>query len=739
MAGISMGRLAAAAALAGFEGAPADDAVVAELGTDAAAALADGSADFVVGDGVLSAGPQAMQTALAEAARLLRDGGVAVFAYPAAPGALPSLLSRALGRRAAERQLASGDAAGAKAAVLSHLGLAAGSAPDGGLYKAAVSTQLALLQQRDPDALLRDELGPHWSPVAVADLAAQAQAHGLAYAGELLPGDRWRERTPSAVASEIERAAGPAASDQQQYVDDLVGAVAHESVFVKRAAPSAPAGAAGDAASDTAAPAGTPAVRAYDAVLYPSRPILECQPSRMAAVAALAGVAPPDLAGATVVDLGCGIATNLLSIAARRPDVTAIGVDPSGGQIDFAASLAADAGLTNASLVQDTRAPLDDGTADFVMAHGVMTWVDAGNRAAVVAEAARITRRGGLVLLSYNVSPGALYRTLTRSIGRRAARAAIEAGDPRAARDVLIGRLQAAAQSAGERSLHGLLAAEEAERVAQVEPGTLFHDELNDDWTPLAVSEVAALAARHGLAYVGELRPGDRWRARFAEPGVRNIIKHAGPSAVAQQQLVDDMLGSEFHLSLFVRGAAPKEPIGGGARRAAGPPAAQWHVANASGAAWPELPEADRSAVAAEISGAGAAGLSIGDLASRTGLAPDAVRAIASQFDAYGLARLELEPELLPAADQAGERPEASALARAELRSGQQRVSSLHHLDVDLDNALFRELVLLLDGTRDRAALADAMRALPHDGAAAFADGLDERLQALANAGVLRA
>jgi hypothetical protein len=54
---------------------------------------------------------------------------------------------------------------------------------------------------------------------------------------------------------------------------------------------------------------------------------------------------------------------------------------------------------------------------------------------------------------------------------------------------------------------------------------------------------------------------------------------------------------------------------------------------------------------------------------------------------------------------RAGERPEASALARLDLRDGE-ITSTLAHGVVQVEDATGRRLVQLLDGTRNRATLA---------------------------------
>ena len=89
----------------------------------------------------------------------------------------------------------------------------------------------------------------------------------------------------------------------------------------------------------------------------PSRPTLASQPSRMAAIAALRGVTPPALAGATVVEFGCADGTNALAIAAAHPELTVLGVDASPVALERANALLEGAPLENASLAPGTAAP----------------------------------------------------------------------------------------------------------------------------------------------------------------------------------------------------------------------------------------------------------------------------------------------------------------------------------------------------------------------------------------------
>ncbi|MBO9534161.1 MAG: methyltransferase domain-containing protein [Solirubrobacteraceae bacterium] len=442
---------------------------------------------------------------------------------------------------------------------------------------------------------------------------------------------------------------------------------------------------------------------AYDLVEYPSKPIRDCQPVRMASIAALAGLTPPSFETGTVVDLGCGSAANLIAIAAAYPGITAIGVDPSAEAIASGRELIEQAGLQNVTLVQDTRTPLDDGQADYVMAHGVLSWVDDDTRAEVIAEAARIAGEGALLFFSYNAEPGALPRFVSRWIGRRVGGRQIAAGDAPGAHAAMVERLALGAGQASTGAPYAQVAARQHRYIEGRDAYGLFHDELNENWAVLSVSALAAQIGAHGLGYVGECLPADRWRTWITPEVAEQIADAAGPDPAAQQQQIDDLSGAPFHDSLFVKGTAPAPAPGGLATVPTGYPAANWHLRWIGGDA-PEGVDAEGAAVIGAVQQAEAVGLTIAEAAEQTGLDPDVVLARASLLDARKLLTLAVGGP--PAAAAPGELPVASPLVRAQVRAGHESVSSLRHRSITVEHGALRELIPLLDGTRDRTALA---------------------------------
>lgn len=106
---------------------------------------------------------------------------------------------------------------------------------------------------------------------------------------------------------------------------------------------------------------------------------------------------------------------------------------------------------------------------------------------------------------------------------------------------------------------------------------------------------------------------------------------------------------------------------------------------------------------------------------------------------AYGAGAIELHVHVPPLAAEAGERPVAPAVARAQAAVGS-RVTNLWHENVDLDDPCARRLVALCDGTRDRPALVAALGdALPPEAGTAPTAVLGRYLEQLIRLALLKA
>ncbi len=146
----------------------------------------------------------------------------------------------------------------------------------------------------------------------------------------------------------------------------------------------------------------------YDAVPYRHGAVPDSHPARIGAIARLLGIssAPPDRC--RVLELGCGEGMNLLPLAERFPKSEFIGVDFSAKQIAVAEAARVACGIGNARFVcADLRTWKPEGGAfDYIIAHGVYSWVPAEVRDRLLAICAEALSPDGDAYVSYNTLPG---------------------------------------------------------------------------------------------------------------------------------------------------------------------------------------------------------------------------------------------------------------------------------------------------------------------------------------------
>ena len=136
----------------------------------------------------------------------------------------------------------------------------------------------------------------------------------------------------------------------------------------------------------------------YDEVRYSNYPYAQTHPDRLATVAILYGLEPPDPFHARVLEIGCGAGGNLMAMAAATPGIRAVGVDLAAAPIEEATRGGqAEIGLDNLEFRQaDVRALTDGalGEFDYIVAHGVYGWIPEDARDALLALIGELAHRG---------------------------------------------------------------------------------------------------------------------------------------------------------------------------------------------------------------------------------------------------------------------------------------------------------------------------------------------------------
>jgi SAM-dependent methyltransferase len=448
-----------------------------------------------------------------------------------------------------------------------------------------------------------------------------------------------------------------------------------------------------------------------------------------------------------VLELGCGDGGNALSIAQTLPGAQVLGVDAAGAAVARGTALADAAGLKNVELRAgdfESLAAEELGSVDYVIAHGVYSWIPPAARVALLACVARCLAPHGITFLSYNAYPGSYLRDMARDVLRFHLR---DVEDP-AARLAGAHELMRTIVAIDEPTPYARVLREHLERMLGASDALLFHDDLAEVSTPFYLHEVVEHAERHGLRFLSEADLAESLM-RDVPDSAERLMATLPDDAVVREQYLDFFKNRMFRQTLLCRAEVPlRRALDDGAlERLAISSSARGEERTLDGAETFVTPEGVSMTTSEPLvrgamdtlAAAWPAALPFPALLERALAAagPDAP----AELVAARLREVLLEAQLArvvqlhgcppPVASVAGERPLASGLARAQLAAGAPAVSSLLHANVRLGEEVDAALLPLLDGTHDRAELRAALGCAEPQ--------LEEALARLGSLGILAA
>ncbi|RYE53021.1 MAG: methyltransferase domain-containing protein, partial [Rhizobiaceae bacterium] len=207
------------------------------------------------------------------------------------------------------------------------------------------------------------------------------------------------------------------------------------------------------------------------------------------------------------LDLGTGQGFGLCLLAAANPQGEFLGIDFLPEHIAHAEALADMAGLTNVRFVEadfnDLAAtwPDDFGKFDYVVMHGIYSWIPDQVRRSVIACLAHSTRPGALVYNSFNTPPGWQGLTAFQHVTRRLKETTGKTG--KAVLDESFGLFDKLIEN--NASLFKVMPnlKSRIDAVKKQKSAYAIQEYLNESWHPLWHSQVARDMAQVKLDHVG--------------------------------------------------------------------------------------------------------------------------------------------------------------------------------------------------------------------------------------------
>lgn len=473
----------------------------------------------------------------------------------------------------------------------------------------------------------------------------------------------------------------------------------------------------------------------YEEQPYPRLAFPYTRPEHLAAHGILFGLRPAPANRCRVLELGCARAANLLPMAYALPESQFVGIDLSPGQIAEGQEVIARLGIKNLELRCVDLMEVDDslGQFDYIIAHGLYSWVSQVVKDKVLEVCKRLLAPQGVAYVSYKTYPGGHVADMVRQMclfHNRDLRDSSRWGGP--TREFLA-LLRTSVPA--ERDVYRAVVTEQC-RILEAEPaGALLHDDLEAHSDPIYFHEFVAHAGQHGLQYLGDA-DYQAMNGGGLEAAALERISQSG-DWIEFEQYLDFLYGRSFRTSLLCHAGLelerPPEPmrvtelhVTGSMQpyRADGNRCEVSEVSLSSdhpqqfraGGTTLEVHEPLAKAALVALGVAGLHGLRFSDLleeaqariatagGGESAACSSAEPLAACVLDWYAADFVELHASVPNHARAAGDRPVASALARLQAERDWQ-VTNLLHRPVTFTDDAAKQLLRRLDGTQDRTAL----------------------------------
>lgn len=500
----------------------------------------------------------------------------------------------------------------------------------------------------------------------------------------------------------------------------------------------------------------TATINLYDSVPYPSLAFLQTHPDRLAVMGTLFGMATVPVEHCRVLEIACGNGSNLIPMAHVLPGSEFVGIDLAAKPVETAQERIRRLGFRNIRIEQMDLMEIgaDFGEFDYVIAHGVYAWVPKPVQEKILSICKANLTPNGVAFISYNTQPAGRVREILREMMRFHDQRSGGSKNP-----VKTGRdfLEVILKATDTRSPWKAMFQEELRIMFNRDEKVVYHDDLAECFEPVSFGEFAQRAKDCGLQFLSEVHLSDVLEPELGE-GVRESLSElARGDVIAFQQYLDFVRYRRFrqtlvcHAELRLRregvvARARKLRVASPLRAGAEQPDGAVEFTNLRGAGKLTTNNPTIIAVLRRLEEIWPHAESFEKLVNTIlPLVPDAEQIEAVEGIAQAILKLagntmaDLRTFDPPLAAGINEKPTASSLARVQAQEGGV-VTTLLHTHLNLEDEQGKKFLQLLDGTRDRHALTDAMAAeTPNDPRETIAAQVDGNLVNFYQMGLLEA
>ena len=301
--------------------------------------------------------------------------------------------------------------------------------------------------------------------------------------------------------------------------------------------------------------------KSYDELTYKSAAFAQSSPYKLEACATLLGINPPPCKNAKVLEIGCSFGGNLIPFAVNNENAKVVGIDLSGEQIRRSKEIVKEIGLSNLELIHgDICEFKSDEKFDYIIAHGVFSWVPDFVKEAILRVIRENLSENGVAFISYNTYPGWKVKDVVRDLMLLAAKDKDSTEERlKAAREALLvykDFLLTKDNEYYEKKIPAKMLMHWVEEVLSKSDFYIAHEFLEDINDPFYFKDFNSMLVKSGLTYLCEYTLEDIFVPDLGISRVDDYKNDKFKDRIDLEQFMDIVNNKVFRQSLIVHSEA---------------------------------------------------------------------------------------------------------------------------------------------------------------------------------------